>query len=197
MIMSFSEGVIAAALEVEAFCRQHGWPFCFIGGLAVQRWGEPRFTQDVDATLFTGLGTEALFVDAFLSVFPGRLKNARQFAIEKRVLLAQTAAGIDVDVSLGAFPFERQSIERATPWKLEQGGILTTCSAEDLIVHKVFAGRDRDWADVEGVLARQYGRLNLTRVRADLVPLLEMKEEPEALDKFERLAAHVARRSGT
>lgn len=28
--------------------------FAFIGGLALQRWGEPRVTQDVDATVFTG-----------------------------------------------------------------------------------------------------------------------------------------------
>lgn len=28
-----------AALEVEAICRAAGFRFCFIGGLAVQRWG--------------------------------------------------------------------------------------------------------------------------------------------------------------
>ena len=43
--------VILAAAEVEAFCRDHGWQFCFIGGVAVQRWGMPRFTQDVNLTL--------------------------------------------------------------------------------------------------------------------------------------------------
>jgi len=38
---------------------------------------------------------------------------------------------------------------------------LTTCSAEDLVVHKVFAGRGLDWGDVERVLIRQHGKLNL------------------------------------
>lgn len=28
-------------------------------------------------------------------------------------------------------------------------------------MHKVFAGRDRDWADVEGILTRQHGKLDL------------------------------------
>ncbi|MDD9986702.1 MAG: hypothetical protein OXQ31_10555 [Spirochaetaceae bacterium] len=28
--------------EVQAFCRERGWKFCFIGGLALQRWGLPR-----------------------------------------------------------------------------------------------------------------------------------------------------------
>ena len=39
-------GVLAAAAEVEAFCRRQGWSFCFIGAIAVQRWGAPRFTHD-------------------------------------------------------------------------------------------------------------------------------------------------------
>jgi hypothetical protein len=43
-------GVLAAAEQVQQLCQQHGWRFCFIGGVAVQRWGEPRLTQDVDLT---------------------------------------------------------------------------------------------------------------------------------------------------
>ena len=37
--------VLAAAGEIQSFCLQQCWRFCFIGGVAVQRWGEPRFTQ--------------------------------------------------------------------------------------------------------------------------------------------------------
>ena len=39
-------GVLEAAEQVQAFCQQQGWRFCFIGGVAVQRWGEPRLTQE-------------------------------------------------------------------------------------------------------------------------------------------------------
>ena len=49
-------GVLRAAEEIQAFCQLRGWPFCFIGGVAVQRWAEPRLTQDVDLTLLTGFG---------------------------------------------------------------------------------------------------------------------------------------------
>ena len=42
--------IFAAALEVQTFCRARIWRFCFIDGLTVQRWGEPRLTQDVDLT---------------------------------------------------------------------------------------------------------------------------------------------------
>jgi hypothetical protein len=34
--------LIQAAADLQAVCVQHDWRFCFIGGLAVQRWGEPR-----------------------------------------------------------------------------------------------------------------------------------------------------------
>lgn len=44
------------ALDVQRECERHHWRFCFIGGLAVQHWGEPRFTRDVDMTLLTGFG---------------------------------------------------------------------------------------------------------------------------------------------
>jgi hypothetical protein len=40
---------VEAAGELQAALLEGGFPFCFIGGLAVQRWGEPRLT--VDATV--------------------------------------------------------------------------------------------------------------------------------------------------
>lgn len=39
--------LFAAAAEIQQLCVQAEWPFCFIGGIAVLRWGEPRVTRDV------------------------------------------------------------------------------------------------------------------------------------------------------
>jgi len=50
---------------------------CFIGGIAVQRWGEPRFTADADLTLLTGVGGEEKFIDPLLSHFRPRRSDAR------------------------------------------------------------------------------------------------------------------------
>jgi hypothetical protein len=108
------QGVLGAAEQVQAFCLQHDWLFCFIGGIAVQRWGEPRLTQDADLTLLT-----------------------------------------------------------------------------------VFAGRDRDWGDVESVLIRQHGKLDFALIRSELKPLLELKGEPEALHKLEGLITTIDRRLHT
>jgi hypothetical protein len=30
--------IFEAALEIQTFCQQGAWQFCFIGGIAVQRW---------------------------------------------------------------------------------------------------------------------------------------------------------------
>ena len=56
-----------AGREVSAFCSERGWKFCLIGGVALQRWGEPRFTRDVDLTIVTGFGGEGTVIHQVLS----------------------------------------------------------------------------------------------------------------------------------
>ena len=53
--------VIRAAADLQALCEAQQWRYCFIGGVAVQRWGEPRETVDVDLTLVTGCSGEDEF----------------------------------------------------------------------------------------------------------------------------------------
>jgi hypothetical protein len=189
--------VLAAAEEVQTFCQKHNWPFCIIGGVAIQRWGEPRLTQDVDLTLLTGFGNEESFVDPLLKRYPPRRPDAREFAFASRVLLIQTSDGVGVDVALGALPFEQRTVQRASPWRWAENRDLFTCSAEDLVVHKAFAGRDLDWGDVERILTRQYGKLNLDQIRSELKPLLELKGELDALRRFEEKLTIVDRRLRT
>jgi hypothetical protein len=93
-------------------------------------------------------------------------------------------------------PFEERCVARASAWRLSDGTTLTTCSAEDLVVHKAFAGRDLDWGDVERVLIRQHGKLDLKQIHAELKPLLELKGAAEAMDKLERMLVTVERRLG-
>ncbi len=188
--------VLEAAEEVQAFCQQRPWQFCFIGGVAVQRWGEPRLTVVVDLTLLTGFGDEDRFVDVLLATFHARRPDARDFALNHRVLLIRTNGAVDVDVALGGLPFEERTIRRSSVWNWATGHSLLTCSAEDLVVHKAFAGRNRDWGDVETILVRQHGKLDLAQVRSELKPLLELKGEPDALPQLEKMIATVDRRLG-
>lgn len=179
--------LFAAAADVQAFCLAHGWRSALIGGLAVQRWGEPRQTRDVDLTVLTGLGGEERFVDPLLAHYRPRVTDARQFALARRVVLVETAAGIPLDISLGGLPFEARVIDRSTPFDAEPDTTLTTCSAEDLVVLKAFAGRIQDWLDIEGIIVRQGLRLDRRLVVAELRPLLELKEDREAEPRLQSL----------
>ena len=178
--------VIRAAANLQALCEAEGWQYCFIGGLAVLRWGEPRETVVVDLTLLTGFSGEQRFIDTLLQKYPARIADAAEFARTRRVLLLRAASGVGLDVALGGLPFEASAVERASMFTFPPNVELRTCSAEDLIVLKAFAARAKDWMDVEGIIVRQAGRLDWSYVRAQLEPLLELKEAPELWDELER-----------
>lgn len=170
-----------------------GERYCLIGGLAVQRWGEPRVTRDVGLTLLCPFGHEAAAADLLLSEFRPRMADARQFALRNRVLLLQAGDGIGIDIALGSLPFEERCVGRASDWELAPGTVLRTCSAEDLVVLKAFAGRPRDWVDLENVLVRQRLSLDWALVVRELRPLLELRETPENLDRLQALWRRVGR----
>jgi hypothetical protein len=176
-----------AALELQELCVRNRWPFCFIGGLALQRWGEPRYTDDVDITLFTDFGAEAQFIDVLLKAFPERMPNAAAFALRSRVLLLRHPNGIPFDIALGGLPFEARTVERSSLWHVTDGCDLRTCCAEDLIVHKSFAARGQDWVDVEHIIQRQGEKLNTDLIIEELEPLAALKEQPEILAQLRRL----------
>src|ERR1039457_7519992 len=55
--------ILEAARDLQAFLTERQWKFCIIGVIALLRWGEPRFTRDVDVTLLSGFGREDEFID--------------------------------------------------------------------------------------------------------------------------------------
>lgn len=179
--------LLVAAREVQSFLDQNGWHSCIIGGIAVQRWGEPRLTRDVDVTLVTGLGQEESYVDRMLGRFASRIPEARTFALTRRVMLLATDDGTPVDLALGGLPFEARAVDRASDFEFYPGMTLRTCSAEDLLVMKAFAGRERDWGDVKGVVARQGSALDWDLVFLEVTPLCELKESPENVAQLQRI----------
>lgn len=180
-----------AGLEFQQFIQERKWRFCFIGGMAVIRWGEVRITQDVDLSLLSGFGNEDTFVDSLLSQFKSRISDAEEFALTNRVLLLLASNGVAVDISLAGLPFEQEMIERATLYSYAPDCSLITCSAEDLVVLKAFANRGRDWLDIEGVLVRQATGLDFEYITDRLTPLCELKDAPEIIEKFHHLVDEI------
>ena len=181
------KSLFQAAAELEAFLIDRGWRYCFIGGLALQRWGQPRLTNDIDLTILTGFGNEAAFVDALLGRYQARITDGRDFALQHRVLLLQSQEGIPIDVALGGIAFEEQVVSRATRYEFLPALSLLTCSAEDLVILKAFADRPRDWGDVETIIARRQARLDWDYIYEQLEPLCQVNDHPEIVDRVHRL----------
>jgi hypothetical protein len=181
--------VFEAAAELQATCQSRGWKYCFIGGVALQRWGEPRETVDADLSLFVEFGHEEPFIQILLSEFEGRIPNAAGFAKENRVLLLRSSEGVGLDVALAGLPYEALVIERASDFVFPPRIVLRTCSAEDLVVLKAFAARGQDWVDVERIIVRQTGQLDWDYIYDHLRPLVELKDQPEIISELERRRA--------
>jgi hypothetical protein len=181
-------GIIGAAGEVQRTLSSAGFRFCFIGGLALQRWGEQRYTRDVDLTLLCPFGEERATARRLATLLKTRVEAAAEFAVESRMFLAQSMGGVPVDIAFGGIDFEIRCVGRASPFDFGSGLSLATCGAEDLAVMKAFAGRDRDWLDVESIIVRQGDRLDWKLIDGELGPLLLAKEEG-ARPTLDRLAA--------
>lgn len=130
-------------------------PYMVIGGQAVLLYGEPRLTRDIDITL--GVGVEGL--NKVRGIIRGLglkilVKKDREF-VEKNMVLPtlDKGSGIRVDFIFSFSPFERQAIERGKDIKLGRTAV-RFASLEDLVIHKVIAGRARDFEDVKSVLLK-------------------------------------------
>lgn len=180
--------LIDTAFEVQELFKDLGWRFCFIGGLAVQHWGEPRVTRDIDISLLTGFGAEESFVDVLLARFHSRVDECRDFALRNRVVLLRTDSQVGIDIALAGLPFEEEMVERAREILVLPETSLRLCSAEDLIVLKAFASRPVDWHDVETVVNRQGAdNLDWDYIDRQLHPLAEAKDDLQILRRLERI----------
>lgn len=91
--------------------------------------------------------------------------------------------------------FEEEIIARATDFEFQPAVPIRTCSSEDLVVLKAFASRPQDWVDIRGILIRQKPYLDRTAIINRLSPLVELKEEPQILDKLQELFREVPART--
>lgn len=161
-------------------------PYAIIGGAAVQIWGEPRFTKDLDLTVLAPIESFSETVEQLLTHLEPRIDKALQFAQKNRVLLVQTSTGYPVDVSFGLPGYEDGVIDRSVEVELAPGKSVRFCSPEDLIIYKSIAGRGQDVIDVQRVIARQKQILDLSYIRNWLDVFAELLETNDVTDRFEQ-----------
>jgi len=156
-----------------------------IGGVAASLRGKPRLTKDIDAVVLDA-DPDALLRSSAPFGFVPRIDDAIEFAHNTRVVLLRYAPGnIDVDISLGALPFEEEVVERST--NIDVGGLqIQVATAEDLIIMKAVAGRGRDFADIENILDANRD-LDVERIRRWVRQFSSILEMPEVQEDLERL----------
>jgi predicted nucleotidyltransferase len=135
--------------------RKASIPYMVIGGQAVLLYGEPRLTRDIDITL--GIGVNDLDKIKKIVLIIGLkilVKNGKEF-VERNMVLPtlEKKSGIRVDFIFSFSPYERQAIERAKDIKLGRT-LVRFASLEDVVIHKVIAGRARDMEDVKSILLK-------------------------------------------
>jgi hypothetical protein len=156
-----------------------------VGGQAVLVHGEPRLTRDIDVTLGADVDRLADALRAAESADLTVLVDPEEFTRTTMVLPCRHAAtGIRVDFIFSFSDYERDAIARAIDVPLGDISV-RFASAEDLVIHKVVAGRPRDMEDARSVLLKNPA-LDRRLVRAELTRLQEAVERP-LVDSFESL----------
>ncbi len=167
------------------FLNQHQVSHMIIGGLANAVWGEVRMTRDADFKISTDL-PPSQFRRLALTHFPERQTGLPQHLRSPFVIHIWAMPDVAVDLLMSVFDYERQAIGRAVDTTIE-GIPVRVCTAEDLIIHKAIADRPQDWQDIEGILLRQRGKLDVAYVRDWLTQFAEALEKPELLSRFDDL----------
>jgi len=171
---------------------KHSLPYMIIGGQAVLLYGEPRLTRDIDITL----GVNVDHLDRLLTaVHELSLKPLPQdiesFVGETMVLpTLDKHTGIRVDFIFSYTPFETNAIQRAKT-VIILGQNIAFASPEDLIIHKIFAGRPRDFEDVRMILMKN-PNLDISYIRKWLKEFDQSSETKEFLKNFEEILKTVS-----
>jgi predicted nucleotidyltransferase len=124
--------------------------WALIGALAANRYRtSPRLTQDVDLLLAdTGPGHAAL--ETALRAAGWSVRSAD--AAGELLRLRHPELGV-ADLLIAGTEYQQEALRRARPEAIDVGGRVPVLAVEDVIVHKLIAGRHQDIADIEAILA--------------------------------------------
>jgi len=129
--------------------------YMVIGGQAVLLYGEPRLTKDIDITLGVGVEGFTQITDLARELSLKVLVDDPEAFVHKTMVLPviDDATGIRVDFIFSHSPYEQQAIARtrAVPFG---AAAVKFASLEDVVIHKIIAGRGRDIDDVKAILLK-------------------------------------------
>jgi hypothetical protein len=160
--MSFADDVHSVLLKLVDLLESERVPYMIMGGIAVSIWGIPRATYDIDVTLSVDeselLRAMTACRDAGFAIDPPFERGFRDVlaGMQKITIEWWTPAPrrVEVDVFLVTTDYQRAAFARRVRARLE-GREAWVLSPADLILHKLIAGRPKDLADIQNLLAVQ------------------------------------------
>lgn len=191
-MLRMHDGLAEGLKALDRALRGVGAPYMIIGGVAVIARGVPRLTDDVDATVWGGgVDLARLMKTLAKAGIAPRVAGAVEFARQHQVLLLRhERSSTDMELSLAWLPFEEEALRAAN--KLDLAGTeVPVARAEDLIIYKAVAWRDRDRGDIEGLLKLHSPMVDLERVRRIIAEFAEALGLPERVKEFNQLVDRV------
>lgn len=130
-------------------------PYMVIGGQAVLLYGEPRLTKDIDITLGIGVEDYKKVLDLVSKLDLKVLSDDPERFVKDFMVfpLREEKSNIKIDFIFSFTPYERAAINRSKKVNMENTDI-NFASVEDIIIHKIFAGRPRDLEDVKTIILK-------------------------------------------
>ncbi len=142
-----------------------------MGGLALAVWKHPRFTKDVDLLVAPGdTNTDDLIRSLIDAGFRAK-RDKPLVKIDETEFLQifyepkDSFVEVQIDLLLVRTTYQQEAIQRRTPVdSTELGFEIDVLACEDLIVHKLLAGRMIDLADSHALLRTNRSSLDVEYV---------------------------------
>jgi len=150
-----------AVLHVARALESTRVPYAFMGGLALNAWGIPRATFDIDFVVATADEAFGPFLHNLRAsdVEPDEphLRGYRDQLAGMEKVTARLLAGdhwYRLDIFRSSTPFLESVIGRRARTRVRSTDVFVV-SAADLVLFKLLAGRRKDWVDIDNVIAVQ------------------------------------------
>ncbi len=175
--------------ELAAVLSGAGLRWYLFGAQAAIVHGAVRLSADVDVTVDVPEGSlRALLAGLAARGFSARIANPEAFAARTRVVpLVHGASGMPVDLVLAGPGLEERFFERCVTVDVE-GARIPVASAEDVVVMKILAGREKDRSDAAAILAARTKHLDLDYVRDTLQRLEAALDRRDLVAMLDALA---------
>ena len=135
---------------LDALLAELGIQWVVIGGVAANLYRrKTRLTGDVDLLLAANASDRVAQLEEALSARGWSVRRATPVG---DILRMHHAALGWADLQIAGTEYQRAAIERAHPTTLSDALVVRALSPEDLIIHKLIAGRPKDIGDIDALL---------------------------------------------